>query len=222
MTRRVLPWLALVLLIAPPPNVIASDAWNRYKSCLVARPILTKSSTSAVIMTLSDAACQHLERSHMDLGGPGPAGIGKDAAIRPPEHTHDWRRSSHVAVTGFTFSGPISHLWYAVLERIVKFPNQTFPGMFWRLALDALVFSPVAVAGYFVWRTILEGRDVGEKLRARWRSGVVASLRFWPLANVVNFGFVPVELRVLYNNMLSLFWTGYLSHVNAKHLEKTK
>jgi len=77
------------------------------------------------------------------------------------------------------------------------------------------------VAGYFAWRAILEGhgiRGVEEKLRAKWKGALRASLRYWPLANILNYGLVPVEFRVLYNNMLSVFWTGYLSHVNAKRM----
>jgi hypothetical protein len=77
------------------------------------------------------------------------------------------------------------------------------------------------VAGYFTWRTLLEGSGVdalAEKLRTKWMGALVASWRFWPAVNIFNFAFIPVHFRVLYVNCLSLFWSGYLSHVNARRL----
>ena len=82
--------------------------------------------------------------------------------------------------------------------------------------LDAFILSPVAVTGY-VWRTVLEGggpNDIMSKLESKFIGTLLASLKFWPGVNIINFAFVPVEYRVLYNNMLSLFWSGYLSYIN--------
>ena len=91
------------------------------------------------------------------------------------------------------------------------------------MILDAAVFSPVAVAGYFTWRSALDGGDleaIRQKLDSKVKGAIMASWQFWPIANVVNFGFVPVPFRVLYNNSLSVLWNGYLSHVNAQRLEQ--
>jgi len=211
-------------------------AWRWYKSCLRQRPLLTKSSTSSVIMAVSDVLCQRLERSraHDDddddddnvlPGREGSSSPGDESGgprSRSGRANNDWRRTGHVAVTGFTMSGPISHGWYALLEAVVSIQDRRL-GVAARMVLDAFVFSPVTVAAYFIWRAVLEGEGPGgiaTKLRANWTDALAASLTFWPLANIINFGFVPVELRVLYNNMLSLFWTGYLSHMNATHMKK--
>jgi hypothetical protein len=173
---------------------------------------------------------------------------------------HDWdrKRSIHVAITGLTFSGPISHLWYGLLERLVTTRSGSIAGLVMKMTLDALLFSPVAVAGYFVWRTLLEGsgwEGTRRKLNTKWASAVLASWSFWPAANIMyvsrgavllrfdgfallgvaccvvgflyyllrcfmdrNFHWVPLQYRVLYNNCLSLFWTGYLSSVNNRPL----
>jgi Mpv17 / PMP22 family len=104
------------------------------------------------------------------------------------------------------------------LEKIVKIKNPV-GGLVARIVLDALIFSPVAVSGYFSVRSILEGSGVDgiqHKLTTRFVPTVVGAWKFWPAANVVNFGMVPVQFRVLYSNVLSLFWTGYLTHVNSK------
>ncbi|CAB9509788.1 Protein SYM1 [Seminavis robusta] len=135
---------------------------------------------------------------------------------------YNWERTLHVGITGFTFSGPISHGWYSLLEWIVVGRlgiTTLYAGMATRMALDAFLFSPVAVAGYFVWRSVLEGANVQWKLQHKWLPALQASFSFWPLANVINFGLVPVPFRVLYNNALSLLWNAYLSNVNQGRLE---
>lgn len=230
--------LPLLLLLVPYACTVSASSsgadacWRWYKSCLRSRPLLTKSSTSSAIMTVSDVLCQRLERRnsamlvHLDeIENEGLSGGGTTSSDNLQLWiANDWRRTWHVAVTGFTLSGPISHTWYAILEAIVQIQHRQL-GMAVRMVLDAFIFSPIAVAAYFIWRAALEGKGlegIAAKLRARWRDALVASWTFWPVANIINFGFVPVELRVLYNNMLSLLWTGYLSHMNATYLAAHK
>jgi len=211
---------------------MASASWAWYKSMLTSRPLLTKATTSAVIMSLSDGLCQRFEidmhqeiiRKHganANLQAGCPAYVTAPASPSDKLLRYDWTRTSLMAVTGFTWSGPISHIWYQLLELMVKTKHVVW-GMLFRLVLDAAIFSPIAVAGYFVWRTALEGKGVDaivDKLQTKWKGAVQASWSFWPAANVVNFGMVPVPFRVLFNNSLSLLWNGYLSHVNSDRLE---
>jgi hypothetical protein len=136
---------------------------------------------------------------------------------------YDPIRSLHLAITGFVYSGPISHVWYNLLERMVipTPPQYKFLGLLQRLFYDAFLFSPVAVGGYFVVRSTLEGRDwqgIVTKLQTKWMHATYASWQFWPMANIINFTCVPVQFRVLYNNSLSLFWNAYLSGLNNQRL----
>jgi len=147
----------------------------------------------------------------------------------------DSSRTFQVAMTGGLLSGPLSHVWYNLLNRVgtaetVQSRVRRLPAS---LALDALVFSPIAVAGYLLFRTFLAMQDckdscdiaslskspavqpydnVMTRLQPLWWSTLQASWSFWPVANVINFTLVPLPYRVLYNNALSLFWNGYLSH----------
>ncbi len=145
-------------------------------------------------------------------------GVSSDSilATSPQVNSNDWKRTTHVAITGFAWTGPIGHIWYEILEAGVKVRFAPL-ALLVRLALDAFLFSPVAVAGYFTWRAALEGRGydgVAERLQAKWQSTVMASWEFWPLVNAINLSLVPLPFRVLFNNGFSFFWNLFLSHAN--------
>jgi protein Mpv17 len=131
-------------------------------------------------------------------------------------------------LTGLVWSGPVAHYWYQLLELLIhsalKLPPNPVVQLVGRIALDAILFSPVAVAGFFVVSTLLQRGgtvvQVADKLRTRWRRAVVAAWSFWPVVNVVNFGMVPLVYRVLYANVMSLLWSGYLSYVNNLNQQK--
>jgi hypothetical protein len=188
---------------------VASEAWTSYKSMLSQHPLVTKSITSSVLTTFSDAICQQLP---------------KGAAGQQTKTNFDYKRSLHVAITGFVWSGPVTHNWYSILEKIVTIKNP-IGGLTARIILDAIIFSPVTVCGYFTCRSILEGSGVAgirDKLSTRFVPAVTGAWKFWPAANIINFGLVPVEFRVLYSNVLSIFWTGYLTLLNANKAISTK
>jgi hypothetical protein len=183
---------------------VATQAWTWYKIMLGQHPLLTKSVTSSGFMIASDAICQKLT-----MGAQNPKNDSKPNL--------DFGRMAQVAITGLTWSGPVTHAWYGLLEKIVKIQDPML-GLFARIILDAIIFSPVTVAGYFTWRSMLEGtglQGTRHKLRKQFGSTVLGAWKFWPAANIINFGMIPLEYRVLYMNVLSIFWTGYLTLVNA-------
>jgi len=200
------------LQIAP----VASGAWAWYKTMLVTQPLVTKSLTSSCIMSFSDVMCQKV--------------VSKaDPEKRPLKL--DSTRVLHVAITGAVWSGPITHYWYILLEKmygvIAKVTNIQEPviGLMVKLILDSIIFSSVTITGYFTMRSILEGTGLAgakEKLTSRFFSTLFGAWKFWPMANAVNFWFVPLYLRVLYMNILSVFWTGWLTYVNSKSISLPK
>eukprot|EP00510_Aplanochytrium_minuta_P008845 CAMPEP_0184045510 /NCGR_PEP_ID=MMETSP0956-20121227/945_1 /TAXON_ID=627963 /ORGANISM="Aplanochytrium sp, Strain PBS07" /LENGTH=237 /DNA_ID=CAMNT_0026336799 /DNA_START=345 /DNA_END=1058 /DNA_ORIENTATION=- len=134
---------------------------------------------------------------------------------------HDFARTGQIAIVGFVYSAPIAHTWYQIMEKIVTFRSRML-AVPCKLVLDAFVFSPIAIGGYFSFRALLEGKGfegVRSKLERKWAGALTASWCFWPAANVISFSFVPVPYRVLYNNCLSLGWNGYLSNLNSARLQ---
>lgn len=125
------------LQIAP----VASGAWAWYKTMLVTQPLVTKSLTSSCIMSFSDVMCQKV--------------VSKaDPEKRPLKL--DSTRVLHVAITGAVWSGPITHYWYILLEKmygvIAKVTNIQEPviGLMVKLILDSIIFSSVTITGMFL------------------------------------------------------------------------
>mmetsp|Transcript_11905 Transcript_11905/g.20675 ORF Transcript_11905/g.20675 Transcript_11905/m.20675 type:complete len:240 (-) Transcript_11905:220-939(-) len=183
-------------------------AWDFYTTALIQKPLLTKSLTSCGTNAFSDALCQKLVVGFNATEGVGPK--------------MDVERFAHAAVTGIVWSGPVTHYWYNLLFGKITAPiKDPIVGLIVRIFLDAIIFSPVTVSGYFAIRSILEGSGfagVKEKLTTRLFTTVVGAWKFWPAVNVINFSIVPIPFRVLYMNVLSVFWSGYLTFVNSKKI----
>jgi hypothetical protein len=193
---------------------VASQAWGVYKEMLRTDPILTKSLTSSSMMTVSDAICQKLVMSNTK---PNTKDVPVDSALAP---RLDYSRMLQVAITGFVWSGPIQHWWFATLNKMVTIQDPILRLMV-NLFFDSMIFSPLTISGYFTVRSILEGsgfKGAYDKLSTRLFSTVKGAWKFWPVVNIVNFSVVPLQFRVLYSNILSLFWTGYLTLINSKKM----
>jgi len=205
------------------------DAWMAYKAALKTTPIITKSITSAIIMILSDTITQRVE---MTLTGRTTAPVAPNLKISllfykgegaPKTFEHDWVRTLHTAITGLAYSGPVAHFWYQNLEKIVTVKHRLL-GLLLRSLLDAIIFSPFTIAGYFTVRTILEGTGIEslkEKLRTKWLRALFGAWQFWPMINLFMFALVPLQFRVLYSNIMSLLWTGYLTFMNQSRANHT-
>lgn len=221
--RLLTAWLVLALGTISCPqycaalNIVpaASGTWAWYKSMLVTKPLITKSLTSSGIMSISDIMCQEV--------------VAKATPVEDRPSKLDKTRVLHVAITGAIWSGPITHYWYIILEKmyavIAKAANINKPaiGLVIKLILDSIIFSSVTITGYFTLRSILEGtglKGAKEKVSTRFLTTLFGAWKFWPMANAVNFWFVPMQFRVLYMNVLSLFWTGWLTYVNSKKISK--
>ncbi len=84
-----------------------------------------------------------------------------------------------------------------------------------KMALDQLLTSPVMTMFFFVVMRCCDGRS-DDALSYAWSKlgpTLKANYTLWPAALLVNFAFVPCELRVLYCNVVGLAWAAILSTI---------
>jgi protein Mpv17 len=80
---------------------------------------------------------------------------------------------------------------------------------------DQALFSTTHIALFLSSMAIMEGSDPKEKLQKSYISGLKANYAVWPLVQTINFKFVPLNLRVLVVNVVSLGWNCFLSFLNS-------
>ena len=92
--------------------------------------------------------------------------------------------------------------------------------------MDQFLFAPSFLPVFFTMLLTLEGRfdKVSSKLHQEWWPTIKTNWIVWIPAQLINFGFVPGNLQVLFANVIGLFWNAYLSYVShgSPHAEHEK
>ncbi|MBN3316671.1 PXMP2 protein, partial [Atractosteus spatula] len=174
---------------------------QQYLNLLKKYPILTKSVTSGILSALGNLLSQALERRGRDKAGKS----GKELDLLGP---------ARFAVYGLCVTGPVSHYFYQLLELLL--PTSIPYCMLKRLLLDRLVFSPAFLLLFFLVMNMLEGKNWSafqEKLRTGYWSALKMNWKVWTPFQFVNINYVPVQFRVLFANLVALFWYAYLASV---------
>ncbi|KAJ5201400.1 Mpv17/PMP22 [Penicillium cinerascens] len=166
-----------------------------YQSKLAKRPILTASITSAVLFGSGDVLAQQ-------------------AVDRRGLEKHDFSRTGRMALYGGAVFGPVATVWFGFLQRHVVLKN-TATTTFARVACDQILFAPVQLTCFLSSMAIMEGTSPVEKWKASFAPAYKANLFVWPFVQGANFAFVPLELRVLVVNVVSLGWNCFLSLMNS-------
>uniref|UniRef100_A0A3Q0SIL4 Peroxisomal membrane protein 2 n=1 Tax=Amphilophus citrinellus TaxID=61819 RepID=A0A3Q0SIL4_AMPCI len=111
-------------------------------------------------------------------------------------------------------TGPVSHLFYQLME--VWIPTKDPFCIVKRLLLDRLIFAPGFLLLFYFVMNILEAKgwdDFEKKMRRSYWTALKMNWKVWTPFQFININFVPVQFRVLFANMIALFWYAYLASV---------
>lgn len=137
-----------------------------YNQQLEERPLVTKSLTSMLLVGAGDIVCQKLVEGN---------------------ETFDPSRWARAAFLGGVWVGPVLHLWYNQLARLI--PGSGIAVTLKRLILDQSVFAPTAIPTYLFLIMALEGRasEAPAKLRRDYLDTMIANWKLWIPAQFINF-----------------------------------
>lgn len=158
-------------------------------------PLLTQATTTAVLFATGDGMAQHLVEKR---------GLDK----------HDFARTGRMAAYGGIIFGPAATKWFEFLVKRVNLPSKNGT-IVARVACDQFVFAPLNMGLFLSTMAYLEGASPAQRLRDAYLPGYQKNLMVWPWVQFVNFKFVPMEMRVLVVNIISLGWNCYLSFLNS-------
>ncbi|XP_044528973.1 peroxisomal membrane protein 2 [Gracilinanus agilis] len=170
---------------------------EQYLLLLRLYPVLTKSVTSGILSAFGNFLSQIIES------------IRKKGRW---SQNLDPRGPLRYALFGFFFSGPLSHFFYLYLDHWIP-AAVPFSGVR-RLLLDRLVFAPAFLLLFFFCMNLLEGKNMAAfsaKVKTGYWPALQMNWKIWTPVQFININYIPLQFRVLFGNMVALFWYTYLA-----------
>ncbi|KAF3656278.1 hypothetical protein FXO37_15561 [Capsicum annuum] len=131
---------------------------------------------------------------------------------------HDWLRSIRMASYGFLLYGPGTYAWYSYLDRCM--PKQSVENVLMKVLLNQIVLGPAVIAVIFAWNNLWLGKlsELPNKYQKDALPTLLFGFRFWIPVSVLNFWVIPLQARVAFMSMASIFWNFCLSATMSKWL----
>lgn len=186
----------------------------KYNIALAKRPIFTKVMTAGVIMGAADILTQFLEQKLLTSNSSNEK---KDTKMKL-----DWYRTARMASINGLLMAPVLHYYYIWIERAI--PGSSTFHILKKLAFDQTVVAPANILVFLSTANMMENKGSIEQVKPKLQSDYLPTLKLnyliWPIANFVNFKFVPIDLRILYISTVGLFWGAILARMTNKPLEQ--
>lgn len=129
---------------------------------------------------------------------------------------HDFARTARMGLVGVIIA-PVLRTWYLTLDRIV--PGTAKTAGFKKMLLDQSLFAPVMICFFFGVTETLAGKrpnEIKKMLQERYVQTLITNYKIWPLAQTLNFTFIPIQHRIGFVQIVAIFWNAYMSWMANK------
>eukprot|EP00347_Sterkiella_histriomuscorum_P004424 403360511 len=165
--------------------------------------------SAGVTASLGDLVCQNLLKSY-----------GLQDQI-------SYKRSYTFFMIGTFYFAPLLHVWFTrFLPRLVQ--QKDMIGIVKKVAWHSTLFMPLLVLFFYPFANMIDGKTLQQTsndLQHKLVPTLISSLKVWPLAQFINFTFVPPLYHVLFTNFIQIFFNAYLSYMHnsyhKKHIDDT-
>ncbi|KAG7399203.1 hypothetical protein PHYBOEH_009369 [Phytophthora boehmeriae] len=126
-------------------------------------------------------------------------------------------RTLRMMVWGGVLFAPIVHTWVNFLERTVGSSGKAV--VVKKTLVDMFVFAPSINTLFFTSTQMVVGKSPRQGFdfaMERLPQTIKANYMIWPPANIVNYGFVPLQYRILFINCVNVVWTTVLSTISSQ------
>lgn len=177
-----------------------SAAIATYVTLVQKYPIRTKAVSTCILAFIGDLTAQKISQE-------------------TPEFQYDTRRSVSIATWAFFFMGPVLHMWYGALDRLIV-SGKLIPVR--KMLVDQTLFAPFFNGMFLVGVGMLEGskiQEVSERVQTKLWPSMKANWLLWPAAQMINFTIIPKTFQIIYVNGVALIWNVILTYISHDESE---
>lgn len=129
---------------------------------------------------------------------------------------YDYIRALRMSSYGFLLYGPGSYAWYQFLDHCM--PQKNVQNLTTKVVLNQVVLGPTVIAVIFAWNNLWLGKlsELPNKYKNDALPTLLTGFKFWIPVSILNFGAVPLQARVAFMSMSSIFWNFYLSSTMSR------
>lgn len=177
------------------------NAINVYNTFLDKKPLVTKVLSASFIFSIGDYLCQKMEMKFIN-----------------PSQKFDMKRLAKQALFGVIVA-PYLHFQFNIAIPWL-FPQHMKWAIGKSVAYAVLISDSIFNASYFTYMALAKGKSFSQAIREdipeKFIPVQITNMQIWPMFTGLNFTFVPMNYRVLVDNIGTIFWNIYLSYVEHK------
>ncbi|KAJ4822602.1 hypothetical protein Tsubulata_021931 [Turnera subulata] len=192
--------------------------WRWYQHCLSAHPVKTQTISSGILWGIGDIGAQYITHST------AAKRLQKSGQNVDTEFKINWKRAAITSTFGFGFVGPVGHFWYQGLDRYIKLRLQLQPKsvrfVAAKVAADGIIFGPFDLFVFFSYMGFSTGKNIDqvkEGLKRDFLPALILEGGIWPIVQIANFRYVPVQYQLLYVNVFCLLDSAFLSWIEQQN-----
>ncbi|XP_011297995.1 protein Mpv17 [Fopius arisanus] len=135
----------------------------------------------------------------------------------------DYSRTMKFYAIGFCIGGPTTFTWYRLLDKHIGSKGGLVAAK--KVACDQLLFAPCFIGVLLSSIGFMQGNSlnsVREKLQKEYLDILRNNYKVWPMVQMINFAFVPLQYQVLVVQSVAVLWNSYVSYrTNRDVIKKT-
>ena len=142
-------------------------------------------------------------------------------------HRYDYKRSMAMFVMGSTYIAPLLHFEFTkvlpqLVRRVAGSTERSFKTSLVSMLIHQIVFDPFITVGFFIYHGWVQDRSMQgirkgvDNLKSKFVETMITSWKIFPLSNLFNFRFVPIQYQVLFSNFIGFLWNIYLSFITYR------
>ncbi|KNC99011.1 uncharacterized protein SPPG_05961 [Spizellomyces punctatus DAOM BR117] len=131
----------------------------------------------------------------------------------------DWLRTGKFALTGALLHGPFFLYGFTMLDRLCG-QARSLGAVFKKSVAGQVLLFPPYVLSFLSMTALLDGQSPWDRIQSRFVPIMVNGSIVWPIANVINFRYLPSQWRIAYINIVGIGWNTYLSFNTRQHTKR--